>query len=614
MTGIQLITVGLGEYPNQPDWRVEEAAGCRARVETLLARHGIVTDDWTEHATTTSILTRFADWSEETGTSHVIYWVGHGEYSGFGYRLALADSSAPLKATNALTGTALAETVRDHLARRGDDPDWLLIILDTCGSGEALADLWAALRRPKNVGIIATTEAGAAYAGTFVTQLEEALAGFTGNDTAGIKVREVVRRFEDADLPVEFVFNATALLPHRRDIPPAAQATVADYAELATVLGSAPPEVRNHFYAKAQGAEISEPAWYFTGRVAERRRVAQWLRTAPGGLFVVTGLAGSGKSALLGMILATSDQAVTAALEHAGHDPIPDDLRPGDLSYDAIVHLRGHTIAETIDLIATGLRLEPAPVTTDDLVAQVRGRQRPTPTTLLFDALDESRDPLAIATLLRQLATAPQTRVLVGTRQSLHEDPDNPEPPDADVLTVLGAEPDCVVKLEREPDAVRGYVTQRLDRANLSLGLSTSEIANIVAASEQPFLFGRLAVHEIIAQPAWAASTGSLGDLLASGHRGIFGRAVERFAGTDPKVEALVHALAYARGRGFPRTGGIWAIAGNAISPAPINDTDVRHTIDLAAPYIMIDTEFGDSAYRLAHRTFVEWYQHRDGA
>jgi hypothetical protein len=53
-------------------------------------------------------------------------------------------------------------------------------------------------------------------------------------------------------------------------------------------------------------------------------------------------------------------------------------------------------------------------------------------------------------------------------------------------------------------------------------------------------------------------------------HRGIFARAVQRLAANEPEAEAFLHALTYARGSGFPRTGGIWAIAGSALSDLSI--------------------------------------------
>ena len=46
----------------------------------------------------------------------------------------------------------------------------------------------------------------------------------------------------------------------------------------------------------------------------------------------------------------------------------------------------------------------------------------------------------------------------------------------------------------------------------------------------------------------------------------VIGRAVQRLTDTEPHVEALLHALTYARGSGFPRTSGIWALAGSAVA------------------------------------------------
>ena len=66
--------------------------------------------------------------------------------------------------------------------------------------------------------------------------------------------------------------------------------------------------------------------------------------------------------------------------------------------------------------------------------------------------------------------------------------------------------------------------------------------------------------------------------------------------------------LAYARGNGFPRSDGIWATAGSALAGTDVTDVDIARTLELAAPYIMEDTEFGQAVYRLAHRTFAEHY------
>jgi hypothetical protein len=226
--------------------------------------------------------------------------------------------------------------------------------------------------------------------------------------------------------------------------------------------------------------------------------------------------------------------------------------------------------------------------------------------------LDESRDPLTIAAALRSLAALPGVRVLIGTRQSMHEDPDHPTPRDSAILDTLA--PERVIKLERQPDAMMRYAESRLHRARSDLtDERITELAETIARyDDQPFLFARLAVSEIIADPELADNDDLLARALGSGHSGIFGYAVGRLARTVPEVEALLHVLTYARGNGLPRTGEIWAVAASELAETPLNDVHVETALKLAAPFIMQDSEFGQSVYRLAHRTFAEWYLKKD--
>lgn len=131
-----------------------------------------------------------------------------------------------------------------------------------------------------------------------------------------------------------------------------------------------------------------------------------------------------------------------------------------------------------------------------------------------------------------------------------------------------------------------------------------------IQAKQQPFLFARLAVREIIRESLWlTASDAELDDLLGHGHAGIFGRAVTRYETTAPRIAALLRALAYAFGNGFPRNDGIWAEAGTALYGSPLDDRDIERALNDAASYIMKDSEYQQTTYRLAQRTFVEHYR-----
>jgi Lecithin:cholesterol acyltransferase len=89
--------------------------------------------------------------------------------------------------------------------------------------------------------------------------------------------------------------------------------------QLDQVIRDLPDDERRHFLTKAQGGELSadggvmgEPSWHFTGRTRERYEVLD--RLGRGGMTVVTGRAGSGKSALLGDIVVRSRPVLAGVL------------------------------------------------------------------------------------------------------------------------------------------------------------------------------------------------------------------------------------------------------------------------------------------------------------
>ncbi len=617
---VTFFSVGLARYPNNSSWDIPEAENSRAQVEKLFTRHAATAKDWTGSANSRDIGDFLETLRGGVEDCCIVYWVGHGEYSDDGYMAALADSTSPLSETRSLQDGDIFNTLRAWTRKHAGSERWLLLILDTCGSASGAWEVYRRFRQPPpNVAIIAGSE-GADFAGRLADDLDLVLRGFTANDDA-ISLTELLRRLQDhfGDEPYKRVFGdfwSSARLAKRSDASPHVQATVDVYHEIEEFLQSAAPQARNHFYAKAQGAEIGELAWHFVGRKTERTEVSTWLREAEGGMFVISGLAGSGKSALLGMILATSDANFVTLLPDLGCEPVTDEMRPSGVNFDAVVHLTGRTVQEATTALSDGFDLDTGD-DADALVAGLRSGDRGR-LTVLVDALDESRDPLTIAATLRRLAAVPKVRVIVGTRQSMHEDPDHPIPTDSAILDALG--PSEVRKLPRETDGVHRYVARRLNHPRqdtltppLALDSSTiDDLAAAIAARNQPFLFARLAVAEILAEPQLARDWARLARMLDGGHSGIFGHAVTRLRRDAPQVEALLHALAYSRGNGFPRTGGIWQIAASALIDAPLGDTKVRDILKLAAPFIMQDTEFGSTTYRLAHRTFAEWYLRED--
>jgi len=625
---IRVFTIGVGQYDNEPSWNVDVSASIEL-ITAELSSHGALVEDLSAAAVNESrgsgtyrdVLKKIRDHDRP----RLVYWTGHGEHSDHNYLAALADSESPLDSGNAVTETPFADAIRDgQLRREGDQQDnWLILILDTCGSvgGAHRIRIQFTEGLPRNTAVIATSAGDAtANVGVFAKVLQDKLLGFP--EETEIELKELVRRieehldkgFDDQHVHYRFV-DPSPVLPRRVDAPPVGTTTTVDsYAELREVLKAASEEVRNHFYAKAQGAEMGEPAWHFTGREVERQLLIRWLTEARSGMFVVTGIAGSGKSALLGMLYASSDPNMLDALEGIGYQ-VREDLRPPAYAFDAAVHLSQTTVHEAIRNLAVALGV-PDATTSDALAEQAKRALAARPRTVLVDALDECRDALTVGALLRRLAGLDGLRLVVGTRQSLHEDPDHPEPPDRDLLDSLGAAAENTLVLGRDPAAVESYAKSRL-RKLLGDAITEQQITRIAAdirATEQPFLFARLAVHEVNADRGLIDSPAELDELLASGHQGIFAHAVTRLRSGDPRVEALLHALAYARGNGMPRTGAIWETAATALSGLELTDRNVSDTLDAAAPYIMQSAEFGHTVYRLAHRTFNEWYWRADAA
>ncbi len=98
-------------------------------------------------------------------------------------------------------------------------------------------------------------------------------------------------------------------------------------------------------------------------------------------------------------------------------------------------------------------------------------------------------------------------------------------------------------------------------------------------------------------------------DLLPSDHRTLFAAAVVRLSRQRPAARPLLEALALAQGRGLPRIDRTWATAANALGhDVTVTEVDIDRLLEAAAPYIMLDAAHGQSVYRLAHRTFAEYF------
>ena len=240
-------------------------------------------------------------------------WSGHGELlDGRRVRLLAADSARG-KATAGFSPGDVLNTCVDTKAGQ------ILLIVDTCYAGaamDALADA-AAVHEAVSSG---------SAAGRWIGVLTACSPLVTADD--GVFAEHLCRVLEhgpDADSTYhrdwsahnKFVTGhalcATVLEEWPSTVEPAPRYRADIAAGLSTRIirnrlwrEDAPAVMVEHLLRAARsGSDPSERSW-FTGRTAEVDRVVSWVTGREPGAFVITGSAGTGKSAILGRVVSAS--------------------------------------------------------------------------------------------------------------------------------------------------------------------------------------------------------------------------------------------------------------------------------------------------------------------
>lgn len=651
-TGVEIFPVAIGHYDHHENLDVEAEA---AEVAKLLAPFGGAAVPWdvpAERRDAVEVGRRLRRWYDapsaegdgdgedrEPPEGTVLHWVGHGAGSRSEPVLLDARSPDPV-VTEGLTPGQLATAIRSRRANADHGDGWIIVVVDACRSAQFVSVLAANLQLGADtprVLLIGTSAEGTTRLGRFSRALRNLLEVAYGG-RAEIRLWELAGELNETYLPgcnVQGFGLADAALRRRVPLPRGLSGPMDMMAELKAVLAELDDVEREHFLGKGRGAEGSEPAWYFTGRRRELAEIAGWLRDRDRGMLVVTGGPGAGKSALLGCLLAQSRPRLRAVLDaHGLLAAAPEAERPPDGSITAGLLLAGMGPAEAVEAVASacGLGEPPDHGSPARLAAWLTGRARAsaTPITLLVDGLDEATEPLFVADrVLRGLAAVPGVRVIVGTRRGTGEEIGAEIGAGAgrhDILDALrgqGGDGDAggtsVVEVTRDPEALRTYVEGRLgaaaERGEIGEPPGSPALVDTamqVALRGREFLFARLAVRELLARPELITDAEGRDRLLAGDHQRLFASAVERLAAEDEANARLLEALAYARGRGLPYSGGVWeavarALPGGAERPAPTTD-QVEAFLRLAAPYVTQDVVGGETVYRLAHRTFQEYF------
>ncbi len=354
------------------------------------------------------------------------------------------------------------------------------------------------------------------------------------------------------------------------------------------------PQAETHWLPRARGVPLGESdGWFFIGRHRLLAELSEWLRQPPGAdrsIRLITGRAGSGKSAALARLVVLSDPVLGPEVPVAEPDRA---VAPPLRAVDVAVHCRGKTADQVAAELAAAADVLAA--STDELMVALRTRRRPF--TVVVDAPEEaaSGHDRAIVSLLAKLAAHPsgQVRVAVGIRTGSRSAIGSLL---VDLLghRVVTLPLDDPEYLDRE-DLI-AYAFARLHGASggdhpyrLDEELARSVAAAVAARADPLFLVAQLTCQALILQPV---DTGRPGweDHLPSDVDLALGQYMERFGDRERTVRELFTALAYAEGGGLPE-GALWADLATALSlrRIPYREADVYEVLESAASFLVED-------------------------
>jgi len=383
------------------------------------------------------------------------------------------------------------------------------------------------------------------------------------------------------------------------------------------------------------GAEhfIDKVGNYFVGRDRQLAELAPWLDDPTGGgLTLVTGAPGCGKSALLGALVCAGHEEVIEAVPEirtylaAQH---PDGVPSPNPALTAF-HARNRNLDAVLASLAAQWRLprgtehRSEPWTVEELLAELRSLPDPPP--LIFDGLDEADGPEGLMRdLLMPLASTlrhdgvPVCRLVVGTRRWPLFRPlfdlaaDHGTLVDLDEVPHQELRADLAKHLTRhlsDLPAYRGPV-QRAVRKALAESVADALTEDEHSIREWgPFLVSRIFARalESLDAPQDPQSAARLGDSVPLTLPEVLELDLS-LQPDGPRLRAVLAAVAWAKGEGFPTE----AVAAVAPEFDPeVTEDNVRQLLDTAHFYLRTGVETdGSTLYRLFHQGLADYLKAR---
>ncbi|PAZ16209.1 hypothetical protein CLM62_09460 [Streptomyces sp. SA15] len=376
----------------------------------------------------------------------VVYITGHGLCRQAGrHYLTLPKTHPERLLSTAFPTSELITAVLDSEAEH------VLVLVDSCHSGVLRAELSTLLQdlskeRRRHVGIAVVTAGDhedQPQVGSFTRRvalawerMNDESAGYTSSHLSFAEWEQLLHEVGLADGVEKDLIDAEWIMPHSRRHQLSACLPNPRYKPSGTAVDPALRQlVLEHgdleFWRERASGRVSgdDVGWYFSGRTKPMRRLVDFLRDGEG-VLIVTGAAGSGKSALLARLVTLTAPAFAEDASYAALIArIPGELRPEPGSVDAAVLARNKSSRAVVDDLLTALGGTPAAKGTPLQALFKRTTERAAelsrPVTVIIDALDEAEDPLAcvndvILPLARLTAPVGETavRLLLGIRSS----------------------------------------------------------------------------------------------------------------------------------------------------------------------------------------------------
>ncbi|MFK4147068.1 AAA family ATPase [Streptomyces sp. NPDC004065] len=425
------------------------------------------------------------------------------------------------------------------------------------------------------------------------------------------------------------------------------------YVHLPEVLGATQrhePLAAEYWLDRATGrTQETDQGWYFRGREQLNRAVASFLGSySPRGVLLITGCAGSGKSAVLARAVTLSDPVFRKEpLYKVAQDSAPRDTLPPEGSVTAAVLARHLDAAQVAADLLRALGEEPAAVPATGDPVDVWSRQIQDyvrscgqNVTIVLDGLDEAAEQARIVgDVLAPLApfcrpsvpgqrqdedtsAAPAVRLLIGVRSSRPAG-NSKGGAAVDELGLLRTLRDtfptaCVERTDGDSSKhdIAEYVTALIGDA-MDADTRRQVVPAVVEAVWPSFIDARLAGDQLRStkDPMELALSEGWHTKLERGIRGLLQhdlQQVQQVQGLPPDVAlALLQAAAYAKGQGVP-WGEVWpTIAGVFLMPKrlPADEWDPMIEKLLSgrlSGYLAHAVEDDRRVYRPAHEELVD--------